>query len=512
MALVYSSGRRRRRVLVYQTGRPAVGGSATPLHPLRTIVQRVVRQRNIPPRITSIHTPVVHGVFQSARPPIVVARAPQPRRIPAPIVKHTLKTPNQALPNHVQPRPTIVHDIRYFWRGRPVVINTRSGRIASAIPPRPPLVIRPPQPRRAPAPVSIHKLHARQSIQAPPLRLIVRVPLPVPRARPVVVITNPRGAAQIPRPRSGTESRILIVRRAPALPYKFYAVSTWTDRIARMPRQPKPLVASAIRGPSRPLLTITSSYLRSIIVSSGAGSIAPRPIRPLIVRPPAPFRLPAKLITPVLDNRLKSPTRSDPRSLIGVFRRRYGASSVEILSSSYFYRTRVVSPPQPIPPVNPPQPGVPPTPPDLIAACIAWLRLNAPIVAAFGDAAATEKFGSDIEARGTAPPYLVFYEPEEDEGYETADYTGSPSSLADGTFFVEVVGPQTLGKLGTRQLAEQVVASLNDAPLTFLDGVLVYLRRSGRKYPTFRASGPGSNIVLWKRIIEFQYKIERYVN
>ena len=46
----------------------------------------------------------------------------------------------------------------------------------------------------------------------------------------------------------------------------------------------------------------------------------------------------------------------------------------------------------------------------------------------------------------------------------------------------------------TRQLAEQVVAVLNDAPLTFLDGVLVYFRRSDRRFPTMRTQGVQANV------------------
>ena len=52
--------------------------------------------------------------------------------------------------------------------------------------------------------------------------------------------------------------------------------------------------------------------------------------------------------------------------------------------------------------------------------------------------------------------------------------------------------------------------TLNDAPLTFLDGVLVYLRASDRKYPSFREPGPSGNVQITKRIIEFDYQIERW--
>ena len=157
-------------------------------------------------------------------------------------------------------------------------------------------------------------------------------------------------------------------------------------------------------------------------------------------------------------------------------------------------------------PVPPLEPGPTPIPPDLIAACIAWLRQQPQIVSAFGDSATTPKFVSDILPRSLGPPYLVFYEPHEDEEYETIDARG-PSTIAEGVFHVDLVGT---GKFAVRQLAEQVAAALNDAPLTFLDGVLVYLRRSVRHYPTFRTAGPSANVVEFKRILEFEYKIERW--
>ena len=141
------------------------------------------------------------------------------------------------------------------------------------------------------------------------------------------------------------------------------------------------------------------------------------------------------------------------------------------------------------------------------SALIAWIRLQPALVAAFGDSTTTPKFSSDLAPTKTAPPWLEFFEPEEDESYESEDYTGLPSSLCDGTLGCELVGT---GKLQVRLLAEQVAAVVNDAPLTFADGVLVYLRRTARKYPTFREAGPGTNVVLYKRYLSFDYKIERW--
>jgi hypothetical protein len=174
------------------------------------------------------------------------------------------------------------------------------------------------------------------------------------------------------------------------------------------------------------------------------------------------------------------------------------------------FRRFIGSPPQPIPIINPPTQGGSTQPPDLVAACIAWLRLSPTIVAAMGETATVEKFFSDYTTRSTAPPYLAFYEPEETEGYESLDTTGLTSALTDGLLAFELVAPQSLGKLGTRQLAEAIVSRLNDAPLTFADGTLVYFRRSERRFPTFREAGSGTNAVVWKRVCEFTFKIERW--
>ena len=62
---------------------------------------------------------------------------------------------------------------------------------------------------------------------------------------------------------------------------------------------------------------------------------------------------------------------------------------------------------------------------------------------------------------------MLFFEPDEDESYETEDQTGLVSSVADGTLGLEIVGS---GKLAVRQLGEQLASAINNAPLTFADG------------------------------------------
>lgn len=147
---------------------------------------------------------------------------------------------------------------------------------------------------------------------------------------------------------------------------------------------------------------------------------------------------------------------------------------------------------------------------DLIAACIAWLRSKPEITAAFGDAptsASTTKFVSDLELPTSKMPYAIFSEPMEHETYETPDQTGRFSSLVTGYFVITVLWTE---KQTSRKLADLVAASLQDAPLVFTDGVLMYLRRSERRSPIVTTPGADEEGTRYKRIIEFEYRIERF--
>jgi len=145
---------------------------------------------------------------------------------------------------------------------------------------------------------------------------------------------------------------------------------------------------------------------------------------------------------------------------------------------------------------------------DIIAASIAWLRTNSQIVEAFGDSPATKvyKFTSDLEPRSTDAPYAVFYEPQEVESFETTDGSKITSEI-DGVYRIDVFSD---GKLLTRQLCDLVGQSLTDANLQFTSGILIYIRRSQRQYPTVEVPGTGTNATLFKRMIEFEYKFETY--
>ncbi len=144
---------------------------------------------------------------------------------------------------------------------------------------------------------------------------------------------------------------------------------------------------------------------------------------------------------------------------------------------------------------------------DIIAASIAYLRVQPAIVSAFSDSptGGQFKFTSDLEPRSTDPPYAVFYEPQEVESFDTTD-GGDPSSLIEGVYRIDVFATK---KLVARQLSENLADALNDAPLVFTNGVLIYLRRVQRQYPTLEVPGTGTNATMFKRMIEFEYKFER---
>ena len=143
---------------------------------------------------------------------------------------------------------------------------------------------------------------------------------------------------------------------------------------------------------------------------------------------------------------------------------------------------------------------------DIIEASIDWLRQSDSIVAEFGDDKGTvDKFVSDAEPPRIEPPYAVFYEPEEVEGFETTNGTAM-SSLIVGVYRIEVF---STGKKHTRILSENLADRLNDAPLLFTNGTLIYLRRTQRRYPTIEVPGTGSNIAMFKRMLEFEYQFER---
>jgi hypothetical protein len=496
------AGRRRRLFQLYRTDilSPAAG---SPVTPPRMVVARPRRQIPQPPRAIVIQTRLPTGGYMGDRPPIQVIRRPVPQPRPRPVFVRSLQPPNVVPPQSrsYPPRPRVTRDLWGSNRPRPTVLHAANANqiippIVHVTPPRP-IVARDPWAYRRIRPTSMHAANNGQ-IAPPIVRIVARPPAQPVRARPSAIITTPRAVPQIRRP----DGRVIVPPRPPAgrRPSPIVIRTASTVRIV----PPRPIV---VRPPARPWIRYPAFE-----IDAGIGrATAIQPTRNIVVRLPVVAHVPPRLIVPALRHPLASPAIHGPMPVISVFGRRWGRGSIEQGFSSQRHRPIIVNPQQPIPLVNPPVAGGSTLPPDLVAACIAWLRLQPAIVAAFGESLAVPKFFSDIAERSIQPPWLAFYEPEEDEGFETKDGTNLASSLAVGTLACEVIGgggPN--GKLYVRQLAETIAQTLTDAPLTFADGTLVYLRRSKRKFPTSREPGIGANVQTYKRILEFDYQIERW--
>lgn len=113
--------------------------------------------------------------------------------------------------------------------------------------------------------------------------------------------------------------------------------------------------------------------------------------------------------------------------------------------------------------------------PDLPAAMIGWLRASPNVVAAFAENTASEattKFWADSAKQGVQLPWAIYEEIEGDIQYmsEAADVR---NTIETGVVRFIVVSP---GKKTARDLGRLLTKTLDDAPLLFADGILMYLR------------------------------------
>lgn len=427
------------------------------------------------------------GIGPPARPAIVVAPATRLPHAARPILIQSLPAGPVA-----RPAPTVGPHSRSHQNARQAIVaRTRIVAGPAGVGPttatvgafhatrhaRPAIVVRTtpaPGPVLVPRPLVVLQAHARRAARAIALGT---GPLVVPRPTPTIVTA--RGGPARARP----------------------AIVVGPRPIATVSRPPAVLV----RLRTRPVIAHPAIVIRSP---------APGPMalpRPLVVPRSRPALVARGPIQPALRSKLPPAVLADPlpRPLVvpshGPTARYRGG----LLRTTPI----VVQPPPPVPPVvNPPVPGTPSLPPDLMAAVVAWLRLDQAVVAALGETATSPRIFADLEARGTAAPWVSFSEPDEDESYETVDPTGRPSSVTAGLFHAEITGPGgSGGKLAIRQLAELIGDTIEDAPLTFADGTLIYLRRTGRKFPIFREPGTGGTAQFYKRILEFEYMIERWL-
>lgn len=112
---------------------------------------------------------------------------------------------------------------------------------------------------------------------------------------------------------------------------------------------------------------------------------------------------------------------------------------------------------------------------NLLDAMLGHMRGSPGLVAAFGDTGtavpATDKFWPAPVRDGVSLPWAVY----QDVGGNTT-YTTGPASIEEGAirFIVAADGKDTANRL-----AKLLVKTLNDAPLIFMDGLLMYFRAAG---------------------------------
>lgn len=111
---------------------------------------------------------------------------------------------------------------------------------------------------------------------------------------------------------------------------------------------------------------------------------------------------------------------------------------------------------------------------NLLDAMLGHMRGSPGLVAAFGDtgtaAPATDKFWPSPVRTGVTLPWAVY----EDGGGNTG-YTTGRATIEEGAIRFVVAAD---GKDTANRLAKLLVKTLNDAPLTFMDGLLMHFRAS----------------------------------
>lgn len=145
--------------------------------------------------------------------------------------------------------------------------------------------------------------------------------------------------------------------------------------------------------------------------------------------------------------------------------------------------------------------------PDLPAALVGWLRSQPTVVAAFGEdttALATTKFWADLARPGVNLPWAVYEEVEGEVTSMTAA-AGVTCSLETGTIRFVVVAQ---GKKAARDLGRTITRALNDAPLVFADGVLMYLRARKPSFAPVGSLAPG-NPNAYARVVVFETMVQR---
>ncbi len=148
--------------------------------------------------------------------------------------------------------------------------------------------------------------------------------------------------------------------------------------------------------------------------------------------------------------------------------------------------------------------------PDIISAAVGYLHGTPAVAVPFGDTSVVSKFWTDYAAWNSQTlepsyPYLIFQEPQEAETYESESETSDSSSVSDGIVDFDVLAPS---KTSARLLATLVAQTLNDAPLEFDDGGLIYFRHVSKTFPLQTTIGIDGQATVFKRTTRFRFLIE----
>ena len=541
------------------TGRPSRIVVHTPPIRKRLVVKPVVTHRAIyrPPPIPKVYvvgTAPIQGGGRQGRPlgrPAIVLRTPtQIMPIVPPKPRHAALTlrPRGGRPGDVQRTPG--------QRGAPGKLNSRvmGWRGPSRPQARPAVVVRPPTLRpagprapvvsqavrqRTPARKATRALHSPVS-QFPKIFQPVVCRYATKRRNPpaaIVGMSRAQPTALPPRP--------IIVRPAARRPIPPRSTCLRTPAQLRAITPTLPIVPprpAARRLPPKP----------SILSSTGSLPITRpiptvfRPVQPRRLPPPArvvkaPFVRPSRVQPPIVAAwpprakrppvppaivRMTRPAAIRHRAPIVVAAPRLRRPATIQLAIRPQIKSAIVTtqPPRPVV-VRPPLRRLPPAsrwhlvrtpwtaaglPPDMPAAAMRWLRNYPGVAAAFGDdpgSPATTKFQADQAEGLPGLPYAVYEEIAEDLEREGEDADGSAVSYGDGMFQIRIVAA---GKRQARDLGRLVAKTLKDAPLTFQDGVLEYLRLGNHYWDDDDAGdiGPGS-ATQYEYVLEFKYIVVR---
>lgn len=145
---------------------------------------------------------------------------------------------------------------------------------------------------------------------------------------------------------------------------------------------------------------------------------------------------------------------------------------------------------------------------DLYSAVISQLRASPTLISTIGENTSVRgstKIWMDFAEGKPSAPWIVIVELGESTEFMSADYRGTINYLCDGRFQVSCYAT---GRRQARSIASQVVSSLNDADLTFNDGLLMELRHSSFSAQVEHEVAPGFQ-AIYHQIVEFHYKVQR---